>query len=369
MHSKKTILHLIETVGPGGAETVFADILEYMKYNDTVYNHIAGFIKDGWIYHYVKDKNHAVALIKTGKYIDYVLIRNLVKFIKEKKISLIHSHLPDLSFYSSISARICGIPHIMTEHGDASNSTKNWKKLFAKYFIISLFSNKIICVSNYNRKNLKKRMPWINNKLTVIYSGIKNCGERNIILRKKIRDSLNVKSDEIALCNIANLYPVKGQNKLISAMKIVIRIYENVKLFVIGRGNLEKQLKEKVKDYGLDKSIIFLGFREDAKDILFGMDLFVLSSVSEGLPISIIEAMDVGLPIVATEVGGIPEFKELGCDIFLAPKDSKEKLAKLIIKVIRSGLFLSQKNIDIVNKYFSVNTMSSQYVEIYKNLI
>ena len=369
MYSNKKILHLIETVGPGGAETVFADILEYMKYNDTENDHIAGFTKDGWIYNYIKNRNHPVVLFKTGKSFDVNLIKNIVKYIKENKVSIVHSHLPDLSFYSSIATRIAGVPHIMTEHGDASNTTLDWRRLFLKYFAISFLSNRIICVSHYNRRILIKRLPWLNDKVSVIYSGIEKREEYGKNLRKNIRASLKIESGEIAICNIANLYPVKGQLNLLKAFKIVIERCPKTKLFIIGRGNLEKQLKEKANLYGIEKKVIFLGFREDAKELLYGMDIFVLPSISEGLPISIIEAMGAGLPIVATKVGGIPEFKKIGGDVILVPKNENEKLAGSIITVAQRKNFNSKKNIEIFEKYFTANTMSSQYIEEYKKLM
>ena len=369
MYSCKKILHLIETVGPGGAETVFADILEYMKYNDTENEHIAGFTKDGWIYNYVKNRKHPVVLFKTGKSIDINLIKSIVKYIKENNVSIVHSHLPDLSFYSSIAARIAGVPHIMTEHGDASNTTLNWHRLFLKYFLISFLSKRIICVSQYNKRILKKRLPWLKGKISVIYNGIEKRQEDGKNFRKSIRTELKIERDEIAICNLANLYPVKGQINLLKAFKIVMARCPKTKLFIIGRGNLEKQLKEKSRLYGIEGKVLFLGFREDAKNILNGMDIFVLPSISEGLPISIIEAMGAGLPIVATNVGGIPEFKNLGGDIILVPKNANEKLAESLIALVKSKNFVSKKNFEIFEKYFTAKIMSSQYIEEYKILL
>jgi glycosyltransferase involved in cell wall biosynthesis len=369
MYSCKKILHLIETVGPGGAETVFADILEYMKYNDTENEHIAGFIKNGWIYNYVKNRKHPVVLFKTGNSIDINLIKNIVKYIKEHKVSIVHSHLPDLSFYSSIAARIAGVPHIMTEHGDASNTTLDWHRLFLKYFLISFLSNRIICVSQYNKRILKKRLPWLRGKISIIYNGIEKRQEDGKNFRKSIRTELKIERDEIAICNLANLYPVKGQINLLKAFKIVMARCPKTKLFIIGRGNLEKQLKEKASLYDIEKKVMFLGFREDAKKILYGMDIFVLPSISEGLPISIIEAMRAGLPVVATNVGGIPEFKKLGGDVILVSKNEIEKLAESIISVAQRKSFKSKLNIEIYEKYFNANTMSSQYIDEYKKLI
>ena len=369
MHSKKHILHLIETVGPGGAETVFADILEYMKYYDAGNDHIAGFIKDGWIYQHVKKGKHTAILLKTGKFFDYILIKELLKLIKDKKIDLIHSHLPDLSFYSSIAARITNIPHVMTEHGDACHFTKNWSDLIIKYFFISLTSQRIVCVSEFNKKVLIDKFPWMKSKIIVIYNGIKGNDEEKTEKRELVRKNLDIKKNEIAICNVGNLYPVKGQRNLIEAMKNVLNTYPSAKLFIIGRGELETRLKKTVKDLYLENYIHFLGFRKDVNTLLKGMDLFVLPSYSEGLPVSVIEAMDAGLPVIACDVGGLYEFKMLGGDVELVPNNSPDTLTRYIKKFLKTGLFYSNVNKYIVKKHFSVGTMAKKYLELYNTLI
>jgi glycosyltransferase involved in cell wall biosynthesis len=369
MRSKLNILHLIETVGPGGAETVFVDNLEYLRHNDEAHNHVAGFTKDGWIYRYIKSKSHDVVLFKTGQSFDLKLIKNLIKFIKTNEVSLIHSHLPDLSFYSSIAARITGIPHIMTEHGDSSHYSKRWHKLFIKYLILTFTSSKIVCVSNYNMEIIKRKFPWAKKKLTVIYNGIKSNEEKITILREKIRNDLGIKEGEIAICNIGNLYHVKGHKNLIRAMHEVSNDYDHAKLFIIGGGDLEDDLKKLVMDLKLEGKILFLGFRKDVKDILTGMDLFVLSSFTEGLPISIIEAMDTGLTIVSPDIGGISEIKKIGGDIYLLKDNSPFMLRSGIEKYLNKKEIHSLKNKNIVKSYLTVEKMSENYKYLYTNLI
>lgn len=369
MYSNKKILHLIETIGPGGAESVFVEILEYLKNNDMANDHMAGFTKKGWIYQYIKNGKHPVVWFKTNKSFDLNLIKLIAKYIRENHISLIHSHLPDLSLYSSIAARITGIPHVMTEHGDASHYSKSWKKLFLKYLILTWSSNKIVCVSKYNQNIIKKRFPWCDKKLAVIHNGITTYDQINPGVRSDIRKSLDIKPNEIAVCNVGNLYPVKGQENLISAIEQVRKAFPLVKLFIIGRGDLENHLKSLVIQLNLENVIYFLGFRKDVNRILTGMDIFVLASLSEGLPISVIEAMDAGLPIVSTDTGGISELKELGGDIKLVKNSSPRLLSECIKNVIIKGNFKKNNNRNVVKNYFSVETMAKKYQNIYLSLL
>ena len=369
MYSNKKILHLIETVGPGGAETVFAENLECLKNNDKEHEHIAGFTQKGWIYQYIKDRKHPVVLFQTNKSFDLNLIKSIVKYLRENHVSLIHSHLPDLSLYSSIAARINGIPHIMTEHGDVNHYSKSWKRLFLKYLFLTWSSSRIVCVSKYNQNIIKKRFPWCINKLAVIHNGIKMSDFRDTRIRSDIRKSLDIKLNEIAICNVGNLYPVKGQENLIYALDQVVKELPQVKLFIIGRGDLELHLKRLVTKLKLDNAVIFLGFRKDVKRLLSGMDLFVLSSLTEGLPISLIEAMDAGLSIISTDTGGISEVKELGGDIQLVKSSAPSLISECIINFLSKEKLKKNNNRSVVEKHFSVEMMARNYQNIYCSLM
>ena len=365
MYSKKKILHLIETVGPGGAETVFAEILGYLKNNDKDNEHIAGFTQKGWIYQYIKNKKHPVVLFNTNKSFDIKLIKVMAKYLKGNQISLIHSHLPDLSLYSSLAARCVGIPHVMTEHGDSSHFSKSWKRLFLKYLILTWSTQKIVCVSKYNKNIIKERFPWCDKKLAVIHNGIRTNGLRDSGLRSDIRKSLDIKLNEIALCNVGNLYPVKGQENLILAIEQIRKSFPLIKLFIIGRGDLENHLKILVTQLKLKNVVHFMGFRKDVNRILAGMDVFVLSSLSEGMPISLIEAMNAGLSIVSTNTGGISEVKDLGGDIILVKNSSARSLSEGIKDLIIKGNLKNENNRNVVKKCFSVEAMAKKYQKIY----
>ena len=110
------ILYLIESDDPGGAENVMLSLIEYFKEKYPIY---VGCFKKGWIYNELKNKKFNPKLISTNKgSFDIKLLRELIRLIRNEKINITHSHLFDTNFYSSLAAKIAGIPHISTEHGD-----------------------------------------------------------------------------------------------------------------------------------------------------------------------------------------------------------------------------------------------------------
>lgn len=361
------ILHVIQTSGPGGAEGMLINLLGALSNYATKYSHVAALLKPGWLYQKLKDEGTDIRILDSGKSYDFKLIRSLLSLIKKERINLVHSHLCDTNFYASVAAKIAGIPHIATEHGDIHHQGKEWSHLRIKYWVLSLLSDYIVSVSEYTRNKLLEKMPWASPKYRIIYNGIPMDGFDS--KDPQLRADLGLQNDDIVIGNVANLYPVKGQSYLIQAMKEVVSEYPEARLLIVGRGEMEHRLKQQVRQLGLEKHIKFLGFRKDVPDLLKLMDIFVLSSITEGFPLSLVEAMATGLPVVATDVGGIREVYELGADIRLTKTEDSHSSAQAIKELIRERNFKSQRNHELARRYFSVENMVKNYVALYDSLL
>ena len=364
------ILHLIQTSGPGGAEKL---LLTLAKNSKDQYTSIIGLLKNGWLLKQLQNHDVKVKIIPSDGSFDLKLIKNLVDIIKKEKIDLIHSHLLDMNFYSSLAAKVAGIPHISTEHGDIHHTSKKLdKKTLIKAKTISHFSDKIVFVSKFTRDKFLKITKVPERKIAIIYNGIdlKNC-EKPIDVEKK-RAELGIKNNEFVIGNVANLYPVKGQIYLLKAAKKVIKEFPNTKFLLIGRGELEEKLKKEAQNLGIAPHIKFLGFRNDVKELLKIMDVFVLCSLSEGLPLSLIEAMASKVPVVCTNVGGIPEVIEDGINGFLVPVANSIILAEKIIYLLKNKTLSNNFTLygyQKIKQQFSLQSMLDKYAEIYSDLM
>src|SRR6185503_17382605 len=139
--------------------------------------------------------------------------------------------------------------------------------------------------------------------------------------RAALRRELNVGEDEVLIVAIGNLYPVKGHAVLLRAFA---ELEEQGgapawRLAIAGRGEEEQHLRDMAGEAGIASRVHLLGFRSDAPDILAAGDLFVMPSLSEGLPLALVEAMATGLPIIASDVGGIPEVVARDAEAVLVP--------------------------------------------------
>ncbi len=207
-------------------------------------------------------------------------------------------------------------------------------------------------------------------KVSIVYSGVKphnleSSGER-------LKREFNLGNGVLFLGNIAHIAPHKHHENLIEAFSMVSKEAPEAVLFVVGGGERLKKIQDLSKKLGIESRVIFTGFREDAKDFFSIFDLFVVSSREEGLCTSIIDAFFSGVPVVATDAGGIPELVKDGETGVIAKKEDPESLAKAILWAIdnmdamaemaeRAKLYASQN--------FTVERMVEGNYKVYRNLI
>lgn len=363
------ILYVIESGDPGGAENVLLSLAEYFKMK---YSVGVGCFREGWVYNELKFRKFNPQLIHTKKgSFDVSLLSNLLRLIKKENIGLIHSHLFDTNFYSCIAAKMMNIPHIATEHGDIHLATRKMNiKRFIKAKVMSIFSDKIIFVSKFTRDKFLRIAKVPKKKAIVVYNGIDlNKYEDQIDIQKK-RAEIGINQDEFVIGNVGSLYPVKGQTYLLKAARNVISEIPSAKFLFIGKGGLKNILKEEAEHLGIENSVKFLGFREDIKELLKVMNVFVLSSLSEGLPLSLIEAMASKVPVVATNVGGIPEVVDDGMNGFLIPPAEPEAMAIKIKSLLKDSFLadtVAQQGYEKIRQ-FDIQSMLNKYEEIYSEL-
>ncbi len=234
------------------------------------------------------------------------------------------------------------------------------------------FPDKYITVSNAIRDILIEcGIPG--DKIAAVHSGIDykdydsiECGYLNEEFNK-IPDLNN----KIKIVNVAALTHQKDHETLIKAMSILVKSRNDVVLFIAGEGELENALKKQVTSLKLNDHVFFQGFRDDALSLLKFGDIFVMSSRWEGLGTSIIDAMALGKPVIASRTGGIPELIHHGEDGILVEKEDPEELAEAIIRLIDNDELLKKLSESALKKEkrFSIESTVDRTVEVYRDLM
>jgi glycosyltransferase involved in cell wall biosynthesis len=172
-------------------------------------------------------------------------------------------------------------------------------------------------------------------RIAVVPSGIDLARHRALGDTAALRQELGLTAGTSVIGNVAALAPHKAQADFIHAAKIVAAELQPVRFFIVGEGELRRELESLVRRLGMQDTILLTGFREDALELLSLFDCFVLSSRLEGLGTSIMDAQVLGVPVVATRTGGVPELIEDGETGLLAPPGDPEQLAATILRLLR----------------------------------
>jgi len=205
-------------------------------------------------------------------------------------------------------------------------------------------------------------------KVTVIYSAVEYPPPPP---KTDLRQQLALTKQHRVLGTVANLVKVKGHKYLVEAMLKVKQKFPETKLLLVGEGPLRGKLERLTKAFDLQNEIIFLGFRRDIPEILATLDIFVSVSVKEGLGVSLLEASSYGVPIVAGNVGGIPEIVQDGVTGFLVPPRDSEALAEKIIHVLdhpQEARKMGENAREKIKNHFSVQDMTRSYTRLYQSM-
>jgi len=168
--------------------------------------------------------------------------------------------------------------------------------------------------------------------------------------------------------NVAALVPHKGQRHLVEAARLVIQEMPDVRFVILGEGELREPLERQVHEHHLQKHVLLPGFRTDVIGCIKGFDLFTMSSVTEGLGTSLLDAMACARPIVATSAGGIPEIVEDGVNGLLVPPRDHAALADAIVRMLKDPARRQRMGDDglaRVTARFTVDRMVEQTAEVY----
>jgi glycosyltransferase involved in cell wall biosynthesis len=327
------------------------------------------------------------------------LVRD-IRFIKDIKalfeiIGLLNDFRPDLMHLNSSKISILGTmakvmmlggnyrkPRIVyTVHGWVFNEPMDYlKKIFYIYAekLFSYAKDRIICIDNFDLQLAKIILKIKGSKLSVINNGL-DTGQ--IDLQEK-KDAQNILLKKFPICSpdrrpeifigaIGHLYKTKGYEYLIEAMEIVAGRQKNFALFIIGEGEERPRLEKMIIEYDLENNIFLSGGIDHAADIMPAFDLYVCSSVKEGFPYVLLEAMYAGLPIVSTNVGGIPDMIRHNKNGLLVESKNPDQLAERILKLFANHdlrIKLGENAKKTVLEKFKLEHMIAKTVNVYESL-
>ncbi len=254
--------------------------------------------------------------IKPGK--DAGSFKEIYSIIRNKRPDVIHLHSPKAAGLGSLAGRLLGVKTIITTvHGWTFNEDRPIiELLFIRLFswLTMLLSHITIVISDKEYAQALS-FPWVKDKLKLIPLGLRSPTYYSIdgadqALARNIRMDLGEFNKKVIIGTIAELHPNKGLKYLVEAMSMVSEQQPNAICLIAGTGQEEDNLKKMITEKKLEQKVFLLGHLDNAAEYLKAFTVFVLPSIKEGLPYTILEAGLASLPVVATTVGGVPEIIE-----------------------------------------------------------
>lgn len=320
--------------------------------------------------------NHLLAFVK------------LYRFLRQERYQIVHFHTAIVSSFGRIAARLARVPVIIyTAHGFYSHDRMNpfiYKIFFWIEKMLARRATDWLFLVSEEDEALARRNGFMSSAEKIVWIGNGVDPKRFEVNedRDDIREGIGISKDDIAIGFVGRVVREKGILELINALATIRRAHNNVKLVIIG-GTLEsdrdkravEEIKMLIKKHALEKSIIALGFRDDIPQLLTAIDIFALPSYREGLPISIMEAMMSGKPVVATNIRGCREEVVHGETGFIVePKDvrglaealealiSNPELAKMMGEKGR------ERALSLYDEKLTIGKQSAAYRKIAKSL-
>ena len=370
------VLHLIDSSGMYGAERVVLTLLENINCSD--YHCILGCIRESENED-VELGSHAERL---GLHVVYFTMKRglspngilkIFLFIKRNKIQLIHSHgfKPNI-YLGLIPKKILKINVISTIHGWAKKYADRKLAVYEMLncFFIKRFSKCIAVSEGVRQDMLKKGIP--SNKIIIIYNGINLNTASKLLKQKEIKKELNIPNDDFVVGTAGRLVKEKGMEIFIKGAAKFLWYNPDAVFLIAGDGPLYSNLKNEAKGLNIDSKLLFVGFVDKIYEYLLILDVFVLSSLTEGLPMILLEAMNAGCPVICSRVGGIPEVINNNINGFLIDSNNPDALSEKLILLYNNPSLknnIAIKGQEYIKKMFSANKMADEYVKLYDKLI
>ena len=334
----RRVLHVISTLLPGGTELSMLRLIRSM--DPAAWTFRVAWLRDEPVLAREIEAATGAPPIPVGlrgKFDPGALLR-LCRIVRDERIDLVHTHMDLADWYGAAAARSKrGTALVCTkENADEFRTRRTWKRppFLALEHLSYAAADAVIAVSRGLADFLEQAEGLPGHKTVVIENGVDPDLGTTAPSRQAARALLGLPGEAPILGTVGRLAAQKGQGDLVRALPAIRAAIPGARLVIAGDGPLRGALEEEALRAGVPDAVHFLGHRNDVPLVLSALDLFVLPSLWEGLPLALLEAMSMSLPVVATRAVGIEETVSDGVEGLLTPCRDPEALARAVARVL-----------------------------------
>jgi glycosyltransferase involved in cell wall biosynthesis len=376
---RHNLLYVFDNMEFGGGERVFAQLIN--RLSGERYKIMVACLPTGAFIEKIEGRKVEVKSVDMRNRFNPGVILQLADLMKRENVEIVHSQGARADFFARMAAKLAGAPIVVStvpmpvEGFDVSPIRKLIYMAFNRFS--ERFVDRFMVVSDALEKTMIEKHKIEPRRVVKIYNGIEKdeycISDMEIACRRsRFRKEFGLGDNVPVVVGIGRLVWQKGLEYFIEAIPNILKEFPEAMFLIVGEGPLKEKLKVKSEKLKVKNSLIFTGFRNDIKDVLASVDIYVMPSLLEGLPVVLLEAMAMMKPIVATKIEGIMETLENGVTgLLISPKDPQilsEAIVDLLIhkdKARQMGLAARK----VVEDRFGVDIMVRKVEEVYEELL
>lgn len=263
----------------------------------------------------------------------------LARFFRKYGIQIVHAHQCTAWFYAALSRVLYpGTRLLFEEHGRFFPEVENPKRVLVNRWLVRKLTHRFVAVSEDVRDRLQRYEGLDADEIEIIYNGVQSEPARTSQERDAMRRELGFGPDCFVVGTAGRFDPIKNLSMLVESFAEAAAERPQLRALLVGDGPTADAVRSQVEDLGLAERVCIPGFRDDVRRLVQCMDLFVLSSLSEGTSMALLEAMAAGVPVAVTRVGGNSEIVLDGETGWVVPSGSVEGLTAAIMEAVRDDV-------------------------------
>jgi len=304
------VCHVVSADLWAGAEVQVATLASYLSGRPDV-ELTAALLNEGPLARELRRLGIPVTVIDEHRNNSFKILISLVRWLRRHPAEIVHTHRYKETVLGAVAARLAGVPGLVrTVHGQGE-PLRGWRRAKFRLYetldtlTLRCFADRIVAVSRTMAAGLEES-GYRGGTVVAVHNGVDLRKLRPSRTRDQVRRELGIDPDALLIGTVGRLSPVKGHDRLLRAARLILDV-EDARFLIVGDGPLRNELAISARRLGIDHACVFVGERSDVYDLVAAMDIFVLPSLDEGIPMALLEAMGLGVPVVASAVGGVPE--------------------------------------------------------------
>lgn len=362
------VVHVIGALRTGGAEK---QLVNYLEASDrSAFRHTVLCLTDRG------EMADLVTALDIPVKVQRVRLRNLprdltalARWFRDENVAVVHTHMFSAAMWGRLAGLKAQVPVLVTTEHGKENWKKWWQSRLDRWLSGHTFRH--IAVSEDVREIRMQRDGVPAERIVVVPNGVPIPGQvGDQAARNRVRREFGLAQNQPVMGSVGRMIAAKGYPVLLEALALARREIHELHWLQIGDGPDREDLKAQAAAMGLSGNITFAGRRTDIGDLLETMDVWVMSSIREGLPVALLEAMAAGKPIVATRVGGIPDAVEHRVSALLAEEGDPASLAQAIVRLFQDpelAAKLSAAAQARASAAYSISAVADQIESIYRD--